>query len=69
MFSEKYVYIQYFSGMAHTKDGGRECFACPLPGYQDQGYLAWFSPDVLYSHVSEKSTNWVMLSISVNFTN
>ena len=55
--------------MAHTKDGGRECFACPLPGYQDQGYLAWFSPDLLYSHVSEKSTNWVMLSISVNFTN
>ena len=22
----------------------------PPPGYQDQGYLAWFSPDLLYSH-------------------
>ena len=34
--------------------GGRDCFACPSPEYQDQGYLVWFSPDILYRHESEK---------------
>ena len=63
MPSEKYIYPNAL------RKGGRECLACPPPGYQDQGYLAWFSPDLPYSHLSEKSTNWAMLPILVNFTN
>ena len=51
------------------RKGGRDCLACPPTVYQDHGYLAWFSPDLLYSYLSEKYTNWVILPISVNFTN
>ena len=69
--SEKYIYpnplcLKFFW---YSPYSGRECLACPPPGYQDEVYLAWFSPGLLYSHLSEKTTNWAMLPILVNFTN
>ena len=73
--SEKYTYqnpfcLEFFWYIwPILRKGGRECLACPSPGYQDQGYLALFSLDLLYSLFSEKSTNWVMLPILGNFTN
>ena len=71
---QKIIYIQIpsvwsFSGIAHTQEKKKGVTACPPPGYQDQSYLPWFSPDLLYSHLSEKSTNWAMFPILVNFTN
>ena len=67
-FSEKkkniYIYIYIypqppapllfgvFLEQLNTHKEGRECLACPPPGYQDQVYLVWFSPDILYTVIS-----------------
>ena len=37
--------------------GDRKCLTCPLPDYQDQGYLAWFSPDELYTVLNNVEMN------------
>ena len=35
--------------------GGRECLACSPARFQDQAYLAWFGPDVLYTVISQRN--------------
>ena len=58
----------FFLVQPTLRKGCRECLACPPPGYQDQAYLT--CPNLLYSrHQSEKSRNWAILPILVNFTN
>ena len=69
--TEKYTFqapcVLSFSGIAHTQERiqGVPCMSSTRISRSG----SWFSPDPLYSHLSEKSTNWEMLPILVNFAN
>ena len=51
-----YIYIYIFNAPVWCFPGialHGECLAYPLPDYQDQAYLDWFSADVLYTVISQ----------------
>ena len=45
--------LEFFWNSPILMKWGRNWLTCPPPGYQDQAYLAWFSPDVLYTVISQ----------------